>query len=62
MFEWIDVRDMLPTKSGSYLVTTENGFVQIANFWVGLNENYWCGRFKNCVIAWCDLPKRYVRS
>ena len=60
-FEWIDVQNMLPSKSGDYLVTTENGYVCIAKFWKGMNENSWSGRFKHCVIAWGDLPKPYRR-
>lgn len=57
MTDWIT--DHLPTKSGDYLVTTKAGFVCIAKFWVGLNENHWTGRFRNCVIAWRDVPERF---
>lgn len=59
---WIDVNEKLPTKPGDYLVTTQNGFVCVGKFWVGMGENVWSGRLKNCVVAWCELPKPYVRG
>ena len=57
MVKWIT--DRLPEKNGDYLVTTKNGYVQIAKFWKGINENQWSGRFKKCVIAWTFLPEAY---
>lgn len=61
-FNWIDVEDMLPTKSGDYLVTTKNGFVQVAKWGYGLYKSGgWNGHCKNCIIAWSELPKPYVR-
>ncbi len=61
--EWISVEDRLPDKTGDYLVTTKNGYVQIAKWGYGLYKaNEWNGHFKNCVIAWMDCPKGYRKE
>ncbi len=60
--KWVDVNDELPTHSGDFLVTTKNGYVQIAKFWRGLKENQWSGQFTNCVIAWMEVPEPYIKE
>lgn len=57
------ITDRLPEKSGSYLVTTKKGCVYIAKFYRDLfGEQYWGGKFENCVAAWQNLPERYIKG
>lgn len=64
MNKWISVKDKLPDKTGDYLVTTKNGYVQIAKWGYGLykSEGWTNKNFKNCVIAWMDCPKAYGKE
>ncbi|MBQ2348892.1 MAG: hypothetical protein II388_11085 [Clostridia bacterium] len=58
---WITGR--LPERSGEYLVTTRTGCVCIAKFGYDLYKPHsWNGRFKDCVIAWQELPKAFRRE
>ncbi len=45
-----------PKKSGEYLVSTKNEFVVVARYLTGMG---WNGQYKNCVVAWQELPKPY---
>ena len=62
--EWISVEDRLPDKTGDYLVTTKNGYVQIAKWGYGLykTEGWTSKNLKNCVVAWMDCPKAYGKE
>lgn len=62
--EWISVEDRLPDKTGDYLVTTKNGYVQIAKWGYGLykTEGWTSKNLKNCVVAWMECPKAYGKE
>ena len=59
--EWISVKDRLPDKTGDYLVTTKNGYVQIAKWGFDLYKNSgWTGKhLAKCIVAWMELPEAY---
>ena len=61
MDRWIPVTERLPERFGDYLVTTRNGFVMVAKWSYGLykSSGEWNGHLRNCIIAWCELPKPY---
>ena len=61
MSNWVSVKDKLPDKSGDYLVTTKNGYVQIAKWGFDLYKNSgWSGKhLAKCIIAWMPLPPSY---
>ena len=60
--KWIDASERLPEKMGSYLVTTKNGFIQVARFHKNLyGKGEWGGNNRNCVIAWMELPKAFKK-
>ena len=63
--EWVDVRDRLPSESGMYLVTVDEGYRKHTTEWFygtsgeeGWDEDY---GYEN-IIAWKPLPEPYVRS
>ena len=62
-FEWVDVEDRLPDKTGDYLVTTKNGYIMVAKWGYDLYKSSgWSGKnISKCIIAWCELPKPYVK-
>lgn len=70
---WIPCSERLPEKYGNYLVTTDDGEVDIGScdpenkdrqdhFWSGCDADgfFWYG--ENIVIAWMPLPKHYMRG
>lgn len=59
--KWIPVTERLPEKTGDYLVTTTNGYVQIAKWGFDLYKNSgWSGKhLAKCIIAWMELPEAY---
>lgn len=61
MDKWISVEERLPEKSGDYLVTTKNGYVQVAKWGFDLYKNSgWSGKhLAKCIIAWMPLPEPY---
>ena len=71
--KWIPCSERLPEKYGNYLVTTDDGEVDIGScdpenkdrqdhFWSGCDADgfFWYG--ENIVIAWMPLPKSYMRG
>ena len=71
--QWIPCSERLPEKYGNYLVTTDDGEVDIGScdpenkdrqdhFWGGCDADgfFWYG--ENIVIAWMPLPKSYMRG
>ena len=58
---WNDVSKVgLPKEPGDYLVTTKNGYVGIGKLWHTIyGESMWSGKYRNCVIAWQELPPAY---
>ena len=48
-----------PTRYKKYLITTNNGTVSLAHISGFVGEERWSGRFRDCVVAWMELPKPY---
>lgn len=51
--EWISVTERLPEKTGTYLVYTKKGHIEIDIFDVGY---YWV-ELEDCVTHWMPMPQ-----
>ena len=61
-FDWVDVNEELPKKSGDYLVTCNDGNIHRWWFVIDDNLNLKCWKPEATdvkPIAWMPLPKRY---
>ena len=63
--EWIDVRDRLPSESGMYLVTVDEGYRKHTTEWFyGTSGEEGWDEFEGHedIIAWKPLPQPYERK
>ena len=63
-FTWIDVKDAVPKKTGSYLVTIYGSIknrVEI-DFYIAYDGGAWENNDQKKVLAWAEIPKAYERT